>query len=138
MYLCCTCLHQNVQSMKSALLRPLEMHLKKKCLNLLSYYQPECGMFDKRSCQLSNLLLVYQFRIDHTELFCLTENESESLKTNKLLHLSAQLDKEKKEAETLKETCRQNTVFLQRQIQLYLSVSTDLKIILEPLRLVPF
>ncbi|XP_017295221.1 HAUS augmin-like complex subunit 4 [Kryptolebias marmoratus] len=82
---------KNVQRMKPALPRQLEKHLKEKCLSLLSYYQPEW------------------------------ENESESLKTNKLLHLSALLDKEKRGAETLKEACRENTVLLQRQTQLYLS-----------------
>ncbi|XP_054457650.1 HAUS augmin-like complex subunit 4 [Anoplopoma fimbria] len=82
---------KNVQRMKQGLPRELEKHLKKKCLSLLSYYQPEW------------------------------ENESEGLKNSKLSHLSAQLDKEKKRAESLKETCRENTVLLQRQTQLYLS-----------------
>ncbi|MEQ2164034.1 hypothetical protein GOODEAATRI_002374 [Goodea atripinnis] len=50
------------------------------------------------------------------------ENESEGLKTNKLSHLSTLLDKEKKRTELLKEICRENTVLLQRQTQLYLSV----------------
>ncbi|KAG8006285.1 HAUS augmin-like complex subunit 4, partial [Nibea albiflora] len=49
------------------------------------------------------------------------ESESEGLKSSKLSHLSAQLDKEKKRAESLKETCRENSVLLQRQTQLYLS-----------------
>uniref|UniRef100_A0A3Q1K6X2 HAUS augmin-like complex, subunit 4 n=1 Tax=Anabas testudineus TaxID=64144 RepID=A0A3Q1K6X2_ANATE len=82
---------KNVQRMKQSLPRELEKHLKKKCLSLLSYYQPEW------------------------------ENESDGLKSSKLSHLSAQLDKEKKRAESLKQTCRENTVLLQRQTQLYLS-----------------
>ncbi|XP_008285389.1 HAUS augmin-like complex subunit 4 [Stegastes partitus] len=87
-------LEKNVQRMRRSLPHQLEMHLKEKCLSLLSYYQPEW------------------------------ENESEGLKTIKLSHLSAQLDKEKKRAESLKETCRENTVLLQRQTQLYLSELT--------------
>uniref|UniRef100_UPI0037E75763 HAUS augmin-like complex subunit 4 n=1 Tax=Semicossyphus pulcher TaxID=241346 RepID=UPI0037E75763 len=82
---------KNVHRMKQSLPGELEKHLKKKSLSLLSYYQPEW------------------------------ENESEGLKTIKLTHLSAQLDKEKKRAESVKETCRENTVLLQRQTQLYLS-----------------
>ncbi|XP_044039060.1 HAUS augmin-like complex subunit 4 [Siniperca chuatsi] len=82
---------KNFQRMKQGLPRELEKHLKKKCLSLLSYYQPEW------------------------------ENESEGLKTSKLSHLSAQLDKEKKSAESLKATCRENAVLIQRQTQLYLS-----------------
>ncbi|XP_078131614.1 HAUS augmin-like complex subunit 4 [Sander vitreus] len=82
---------KNVQRMKQGLPKELEKHLKKICFSLLSYYQPEW------------------------------ENESERLKTSKLSHLAAQLDKEKKRAESLKETCRENTVLLQRQTQLYLS-----------------
>uniref|UniRef100_A0A3Q3WFN5 HAUS augmin-like complex, subunit 4 n=1 Tax=Mola mola TaxID=94237 RepID=A0A3Q3WFN5_MOLML len=81
---------KNIQRMKQGLPRELEKHLKKKCLDLLSYYQPEW------------------------------ENESEGLKNTKLTHLSAQLDKEKKRAESLKEMCRENTVLLQRETQLYL------------------
>uniref|UniRef100_A0A3Q2CN09 HAUS augmin-like complex, subunit 4 n=1 Tax=Cyprinodon variegatus TaxID=28743 RepID=A0A3Q2CN09_CYPVA len=77
--------------MKQALPRQLEKHLKEKCLRLLSYYQPEW------------------------------ENDSEALKTNKLSHLSTLLDKEKKRTELLREICRENTVLLQRQTQLYLS-----------------
>ncbi|KAK5876105.1 hypothetical protein CesoFtcFv8_027107 [Champsocephalus esox] len=77
--------------MKQSLPRELEKHLKKKCLSLLSYYQPEW------------------------------ENESEGLKNSKLSHLSAQMDNEKKRAESLKESSRENSVLLQRQTQLYLS-----------------
>ncbi|KAM7377573.1 hypothetical protein PAMA_014062 [Pampus argenteus] len=84
----------NVKRMKQSLPRELEKHLKKKCLSLLSYYQPEW------------------------------ENESEGLKNSKLSHLSTQLDKEKKSAESLKVTCRENAVLLQRQAQLYLSELT--------------
>ncbi|TDG99895.1 hypothetical protein EPR50_G00199140 [Perca flavescens] len=82
---------KDVQRMKQGLPKELEKHLRKSCFSLLSYYQPEW------------------------------ENESERLKTSKLSHLAAQLDKEKKRAESLKETCRENTVLLQRQTQLYLS-----------------
>ncbi|TNM93505.1 HAUS augmin-like complex subunit 4 [Takifugu flavidus] len=81
---------KNSQRMKQALPRELEKHLKKKCFGLLSYYQPEC------------------------------ESESDGLKNTKLSHLSAQLDKDKKRAESLKEVCRENTVLLQRQTRLYL------------------
>ncbi|XP_033962056.1 HAUS augmin-like complex subunit 4 [Pseudochaenichthys georgianus] len=82
---------KNVQRMKQSLPRELEKHLKKKCLSLLSYYQPEW------------------------------ENESEGLKNSKLSHLSAQMDNEKKRAESRKESSRENSVLLQRQTQLYLS-----------------
>ncbi|XP_040035835.1 HAUS augmin-like complex subunit 4 [Gasterosteus aculeatus] len=82
---------KNVQRMKQSLPRELEKHLKKKCLSLLSYYQPEW------------------------------ENESEGLKNSKLSHLSAQLEREKKRAESLKETSRENSVLLQRQTHLYVS-----------------
>nr|XP_020501290.1 HAUS augmin-like complex subunit 4 [Labrus bergylta] len=82
---------KNIQRMKQGLPGELEKHLRRKCLSLLSYYQPEW------------------------------ENESEGLKAIKLSHLSAQLDKEKKRAESLTETCRENTVLLQRQTHLYLS-----------------
>lgn len=50
------------------------------------------------------------------------ESESDGLKNTKLSHLSAQLDKDKKRAESLKEVCREYTVLLQRQTRLYLSV----------------
>ncbi|KAM4537130.1 HAUS augmin-like complex subunit 4 [Odontesthes bonariensis] len=85
---------KNVERMKQGLPRQLEKHLKEKCLSLLSYYQPEW------------------------------ENESEGLKASKLSHLSSLLNKEKKRAESLKETCRENVVLLQRQTQLYLSELT--------------
>ncbi|XP_069578904.1 HAUS augmin-like complex subunit 4 [Brachyistius frenatus] len=87
-------LEKNVQRMRQSLPQQLEKHLKEKCLSLLYYYQPE------------------------------RDNESEGLKTTKLSHLSAQLDKERKRAESLKESCRENTVLLQRQTQLYLSELT--------------
>uniref|UniRef100_H2M7A1 HAUS augmin-like complex, subunit 4 n=1 Tax=Oryzias latipes TaxID=8090 RepID=H2M7A1_ORYLA len=81
---------QDVQRMRRALPKQLENHLRQKCLHLLSYYQPEC------------------------------ETESEGLKTVKLSHLSALLDKEKTRAESLRGTCRENAVLLQRQSQVYL------------------
>lgn len=40
---CSVYLHQGVQTMKQSLTTELEKHLKKKCLDLLSYYQPEWG-----------------------------------------------------------------------------------------------
>lgn len=55
-------------------------------------------------------------------LYFVLEGESEGLKNTKLSHLSAQLEKEKKRAESVKETCRENTILLQRQTQLYLCV----------------
>uniref|UniRef100_A0A8C7YZN1 HAUS augmin-like complex, subunit 4 n=1 Tax=Oryzias sinensis TaxID=183150 RepID=A0A8C7YZN1_9TELE len=81
---------KDVQRMTRALPKQLENHLRQKCLHLLSYYQPEC------------------------------ETESEGLKTVKLSHLSALLDKEKARAESLRGTCRENAVLLQRQSQVYL------------------
>ncbi|XP_078792730.1 HAUS augmin-like complex subunit 4 isoform X2 [Oryzias latipes] len=81
---------KDVQRMRRALPKQLENHLRQKCLHLLSYYQPEC------------------------------ETESEGLKTVKLSHLSALLDKEKTRAESLRGTCRENAVLLQRQSQVYL------------------
>lgn len=81
-------------------------------------------------CSKISPLIASLFCIEMTSsmfvLLCLVENESEGLKSSKLSHLSAQLDKEKKRAESLKQTCRENTVLLQRQTRLYLSVSTPL------------
>jgi len=69
-----------------------------------------------------NILMLH---VPVASLFCIDflESESEGLKNSKLSHLSAQLDTEKRRAESLKETCRENSVLLQRQTQLYLSVS---------------
>jgi hypothetical protein len=50
------------------------------------------------------------------------ESESDGLKNIKLAHLSGQLDREKKRAESLNEVCRENVVLLQRQTQLYVLV----------------
>ncbi|CAL8241491.1 unnamed protein product [Merluccius merluccius] len=85
---------KNVQRMKQGLPKELEKHLKTKCFSLLSYYQPDW------------------------------ESESDGLKNIKLAHLSGQLDGEKKRAESLVEVCRENTVLLQRQTQLYLTELT--------------
>ncbi|KAM9424143.1 HAUS augmin-like complex subunit 4 [Pholidichthys leucotaenia] len=85
---------QNVQRMQQSVPRQLEKHLKEKCFSLLAYYQPQW------------------------------ESESEGLKASKLTHMSAQLDKDKRRAERLKELCRENTVLLQRQTGLYLSEMT--------------
>lgn len=41
---CYICVLQNVQRIKQSLPKELEKHLKKKCFNLLSYYQPEWGI----------------------------------------------------------------------------------------------
>ncbi|KAM9837021.1 HAUS augmin-like complex subunit 4 [Aulostomus maculatus] len=84
-------LEKNVERMKQSLPRELEKHLRTKCLSLLGYYQPDW------------------------------ENESEGLRNTKLSHLSVQLEKEKKRAEGLNESSRENQVLLQRQTQLYLS-----------------
>ncbi|XP_047440931.1 HAUS augmin-like complex subunit 4 [Mugil cephalus] len=86
---------KSVQRMRQGLPRQLEKHLKEKCLSFLSYCQPD------------------------------QENGSEALKTSKLFHLSAQLDKDKKRAESLKASAQENTVLLQRQTQLYLSELTE-------------
>lgn len=115
----CVCLCQNVQRMKQSLPRELEKHLKKKCLSLLSYYQPEWGMVYRcwslcfSLCRLKDQDVAVSF---------LAESESEGLKNTKLSHLSTQLDQEKKRTASLKEMCRENTVLLQRQIELYLCV----------------
>ncbi|XP_033839205.1 HAUS augmin-like complex subunit 4 [Periophthalmus magnuspinnatus] len=84
-------LEKNVQRMKQSLPHELEKHLKNKCLSLLCYYHPEW------------------------------ENKSENLKCTKLSYLAKQVDKDKKNAESLKESCRENKILLQRQSQLYLS-----------------
>ncbi|CAN9509722.1 unnamed protein product [Ophioblennius macclurei] len=80
-----------VRRMQKSASTQLEKHLKGKCLNLLTYYDPEL------------------------------EDESETLKTMKLSQLSAQLSKDKKRAESLKEICQENRVLLQRQSQVYIS-----------------
>ncbi|KAM9827349.1 HAUS augmin-like complex subunit 4 [Neosynchiropus ocellatus] len=80
-----------VRRMKQDLPKELEKHLKKKCLTLLCYHQPEC------------------------------EGDSEGVKISRVPHLSAQLEKDKKKAETLTETCQHTRVLLQRQMHLYLS-----------------
>lgn len=54
--------------------------------------------------------------------FFFAGSESDGLKTTKLSHLSSQLEQEKKRTESLKETCKENMVLLQRQTQLYLCV----------------
>uniref|UniRef100_A0A8C6ULP7 HAUS augmin-like complex, subunit 4 n=1 Tax=Neogobius melanostomus TaxID=47308 RepID=A0A8C6ULP7_9GOBI len=84
-------LEKNVQRMQRGLPKELEKHLKKKCLSLLCYCHPEW------------------------------ENDSENLKCTKLSHLAAQVDKDKKRTESLKESILEKTVLLQRQTRLYLS-----------------
>lgn len=116
-------LYQNIQRMKQSLPRELEKHLKKKCLSLLSYYQPEWGtvvMFRYRSNfnvweEGSRCYSFFFF-------FFFADGESDGLKTTKLSHLSSQLEQEKKRTESLKETCKENMGLLQRQTQLYLCV----------------
>ncbi|KAM3857828.1 HAUS augmin-like complex subunit 4 [Diretmus argenteus] len=94
---------QNVQRMKQSLPRELEKHLRRKCFSLLSYYQPEW------------------------------ESESDGLKNIKLSQLSGLLDNERKKAQSLKEVCRENTILLQRQTQLYLSEMTKCMQLLQTL-----
>ncbi|XP_019724193.1 HAUS augmin-like complex subunit 4 [Hippocampus comes] len=86
---------KNIQRMKQILPGELEKHLKTKCFSFLSYYRPEC------------------------------ENQSDSLKTSQLSHLSAQLDEDKKKVECLKESSWEKRALLQRQTQLYLSELTN-------------
>uniref|UniRef100_A0A3B3D5D0 HAUS augmin-like complex, subunit 4 n=1 Tax=Oryzias melastigma TaxID=30732 RepID=A0A3B3D5D0_ORYME len=61
----------------------------------------------------------------HLREKCLTllsyYHESEGLKTVKMSHLSGLLDKEKTRAESLRGTCQENRLLLQRQTQLYIS-----------------
>lgn len=74
-------------------------------------------------CQFIDTMILLWFCV-----FFSLENESEGLKTSKLSYLSAQLDKEKRRAESLKEFSRENAFLLQRQTQLYLSVSTPINV----------
>ncbi|XP_029943805.1 HAUS augmin-like complex subunit 4 [Salarias fasciatus] len=69
----------------------LEKHLKGKCLSLLTYYDPEL------------------------------DNKNENAKTMKLSQLPGQLKKDKKRAESLKETCEEKRVVLLRQTHIYIS-----------------
>lgn len=117
-------LYQNSQRMKQALPREVEKHLKKKCFGLLSYYQPECGKVSHSSilCNLNPTTLRWHQWTLVVALLSFLESESDGLKNTKLSHLSAQLDKDKKRAESLKDVCRENTVLLQRQTRLYLGV----------------
>lgn len=112
--------------MKQALPRELEKHLKKKCYGLLSYCQPECGtVFTFSSLHTVSSLQPPSGDGPFTLLVALSsiqESESEGLKNARLSHLSAQLDKDKKRAESVKELCRENTILLQQQTRLYLCV----------------
>ncbi|KAG7257417.1 hypothetical protein CRUP_001456 [Coryphaenoides rupestris] len=85
---------KDVQRMKQSLPKELEKHLKTKCFSLLSYYQPDW------------------------------ESDRDGLKNIKLSHMAAQLDGDRKRAETLTEVSRQNEILLQRQTQLYLTELT--------------
>lgn len=89
----------------------------------VDFYHATCTNSHSQSLPYLNVLLCWNEDQGVVVWFPL-EGESEGLKSSKLFHLSAQLDKEKKRAESLKETCRENSVLLQRQTQLYLSVST--------------
>lgn len=51
--------------MKQSLPRELEKHLKKKCLSLLSYYQPEWGTLAKHS-----FIYVVKILVLIASLFC--------------------------------------------------------------------
>lgn len=117
-------LYQNAQRMKQALPREVEKYLKKKCFGLLSYCQPECGKVSNCSslCSFTPTTLRSHLWTPVLTLLSFLESESDGLKNTKLSHLSAQLDKDKKRAESLKEVCRENTVLLQRQTRLYLCV----------------
>lgn len=117
-------LYQNAQRMKQALPREVEKHLKKKCFALLSYCQPECGKVSNCTslCNFTPITLRSHHWTPVLALLSFLESESDGLKNTKLSHLSAQLDKDKKRAESLKEVCQENTVLLQRQTRLYLCV----------------
>nr|XP_023666834.1 HAUS augmin-like complex subunit 4 [Paramormyrops kingsleyae] len=82
---------QDVRRMKQRLLMELEGHLKKKCFNILAYYQPDW------------------------------EDESEGLKNSKLSRLPENLESESKRADALKEKARDSAAQLQRQTHCYLS-----------------
>lgn len=116
-------LEQNIERMKGGAAAELEKHLKKKCLSLLAYHQPESGT-------LSTLITAPQAQV-HWLADSLTttlslhvpECESESLRLSRLSHLSAQLDQEQSRAQSLQDACRHNSLVLQKQTDLYLSVS---------------
>ncbi|KAL4609420.1 HAUS augmin-like complex subunit 4 isoform X2 [Arapaima gigas] len=82
---------QDVRRMKQRLLAELEVHLKKKCFSILSYYQPDW------------------------------EHESEGLKNVKLSLLPETLESDSKKAEALREKGLESATLLQRQTQAYLS-----------------
>lgn len=82
---------KNVQRMKQGLPRELEKHLRRKCFVLLTYFQPEW------------------------------EGKSDGLMNANLAHIAGRLESQDKRAEALKEVCRENSVLLQRQTELYLS-----------------
>ncbi|XP_065106139.1 HAUS augmin-like complex subunit 4 [Paramisgurnus dabryanus] len=82
---------QEILQMKQRLPSELLKHLKKKTINILSYYQPDC------------------------------ENESEGLRNVKLSKLPVLLDSEQKKAKSLSEKNRENITLLQRQTHAYLS-----------------
>ncbi|XP_051541144.1 HAUS augmin-like complex subunit 4 [Myxocyprinus asiaticus] len=82
---------QEVLQMNQRLPSELLKHLKKKAINMLSYYQPEW------------------------------ENESEGLRNVKLSRLPEFLDSEQQKAKSLTEKNRENGTLLQRQTHAYLS-----------------
>ncbi|KAJ8286836.1 hypothetical protein GJAV_G00043840 [Gymnothorax javanicus] len=82
---------QDVNSMKQWLPAELEKHLKRKCMAILTYYDPDC------------------------------EEESERLKGLKLSRLPETLENEGKRAESLGENNRTNAALLQKQTHCYLS-----------------
>ncbi|KAG1931681.1 HAUS augmin-like complex subunit 4 [Pimephales promelas] len=82
---------QDIVQMKQRLPSELLQHLKRKAVNILTYYQPQW------------------------------ENESEGLRSVKLSKLPELLDGEQKKAKSLAERNRENTALLQRQTHAYLS-----------------
>ncbi|KPP57840.1 hypothetical protein Z043_124388 [Scleropages formosus] len=82
---------KDVRHMKQRLLAELEIRLKKKCFNILSYYQPDW------------------------------EDESEGLKNLKLSRLPETLESESKRVEALREKEWERATLLQRQTHYYLS-----------------
>lgn len=82
---------QDIVEMKQRLPSELLQHLKRKAVNILTYYQPQW------------------------------ENESEGLRNVKLSKLPELLDGEQKKAKSLAERNRENATSLQRQTHAYLS-----------------
>ncbi|XP_039618614.1 HAUS augmin-like complex subunit 4 [Polypterus senegalus] len=82
---------KEIKKMKLRLVKEIEDHLKKKCFNILCFYQPDW------------------------------EGESESMKTVKSSRLPEYLENESKRLESLKQRKRENTILLQKQTHCYLN-----------------